>query len=482
MTLELATTRPKGNFFKRMARALFDNPVLLKELRMGLRERRIFVIQTIYLILLGLVTLVFLMTVAGQTSSDPAQLANAGRDFFQVQFWMQFVMVVLITPSLTCGLLSTEKERHSLEMLLASRLNAGDIVLGKLGFALCFMFLLLFSAMPLTALIFFVGGVSPGQFVLAYFHLSLAVLITAQIGLTFSAREQKTAHATNQSYGLVVIGLIGFSLFIYPFFLLLQPTQNLWEYAPQSILLLEIGYLTLLMFLKTVNHLRPSLANIKAMCRAFLLAYIANVGLVAWALGDSTLSEDDKWPWLFILSVHLFLAGFFIHTPRFIVPREAVAYKRSPISHPTFWCAFFALGLFALAAACHGSGVGAWVFTAAGLALVFLFAYTAIARCMAAIMGPKVHVPTIYYVLVATTSLIPTFFLHDGGDVYSPFTGIFLSPLIATSGLATDSPRLTGNIPVAVASVITYFVLTVTFSILSRGRIAEKPAKKTDQT
>lgn len=473
----MTLTRPRGGFFKRLSRALFDNPVLLKELRMGLRERRIFVIQTIYLILLGLVTLIFLMTVAGQSQSDPAQLANAGRDFFNVQFWMQFVMVVLITPSLTCGLLSTEKERHSLEMLLASRLNAADIVLGKLGFALCFMFLLLFSAMPLTALIFFVGGVSPGQFGEAYFHLSLAVLITAQIGLTFSAREQKTAHATNQSYGLVVIGLIGFSIFIYPFFLILAPTANWWEHAPELILLLEIGYLTLLMFLKTVNHLRPSLGNIYAMCRAFMLAYLINVGLTAWAITNNTLSEDDKGPWIAILCMHLFLAGFFIHTPRFITPKEIVAYKRSWFSRPLFWCLFFSVGLFGLAYACNSSGVGQWVFAAAGLALVFLFSYTAIARCVAAIMGPKVHVPTIYYVLVSTTSLVPTFFMHDGGDVYSPFTGIFLSPILATWGLATDSPRLTGNIPVAVASVITYFVLTFTFYLLSRGRIAEKPRK-----
>lgn len=465
---------------KRLVRMLFDNPVLLKELRMGLRERRIFVIQTIYLILLGLVTLIFLMTMADTSRSDPASMANAGREFFVVQFWMQLIMLVLITPSLTCGLLSTEKERHSLEMLLASRLHASDIVLGKLGFALCFTALLLFSAMPLTALTFFVGGVSPFEFLAAYFHLCLAALLTAQIGLTFSAREQKTSHATNQSYGLVILGLVFLGPLAYPITLLFQATANFSELAPEAILLLEIGYLALLMLLKTVNHLRPSLSNIKVICRAFMVAYLANVGLVSYFLLSNTLGEDDQAPWIAILVAHLFLGGFFIHTPKFINPKDAEGYRRSIIARPLFWCAFFAVGLFTLAFGCQTAGNGPWVLGAAGLAVVFLFAYMALARCLAALMGPKVHVPTIYYVLVSVTSLVPTFFLESGHEVYSPFTGIFLSPILATLGLATDEPRLTGGIPVALASVLAYFMLVTLFFILSRGRLSPKPAPKRD--
>ncbi len=480
MTLDLSSTRPRGSFFRRLGRSLFDNPVLLKELRMGLRERRIFIIQTIYLILLGLVTLIFLLTVADQRNSDPSALASAGKEFFQVQFWMQLIMVILITPSLTCGLLSTEKERHSLEMLLASRLTATDIVLGKLGFALCFIFLLLFSAMPLTALIFFVGGVSPGDFLKAYFHLSIAALITAQIGLTFSAREGKTAHATNQSYGLVVLGLIIFLIAIYPISMVFQTTASWWEYAPEAILLLEIGYLTMLMFLKTVNHLRPALKNINAICLAFIVAYLANVGLFSYFLLNNPIGEGDVAAWMFILLMHLFLAGFFIHKPRFITPSETLRYRRSPFARPIFWCGFFALGLFGLATACNGSGNGIWVYSAAGLAVLFIFAYQAVARCLAAMMGPKVHVPTIYYVVVSTTCLVPTFFLSGGNTDYSPLTGIFLSPIIATMGLPTDEPHLTGGSSVAAASVIAYLAMVVILFFMSRGRLAEKPPPKKD--
>lgn len=481
MTLELSTTRPRGNFFRRLGRALFDNPVLLKELRMGLRERRIFVIQTIYLILLGIVTLVFLMVVADQSRSDPASLANSGREFFAGQFWMQLVMVVLITPSLTCGLLSTEKERHSLEMLLASRLTTTDIVLGKLGFALCFMFVLLFSAMPLTALIFFVGGVSPGDFVKAYFHLSVAVLLTAQLGLTFSAREKRTAHATNQSYGLVVGGLIAFLIFLYPIGLVFQATARWWELAPELILALEVGYLALLMLLKSMNHLRPALKNITSMCRAFILAYLINVGLVAYALQTASLGDDDPVAWMLILGVHLFLAGFFLNRPHFSNPAETLRYRRLLIARPLFWCLFFGAGLFGLAFACYGAGNGFWIFSAAGLATAYLFAYAAIARCGAAIMGPKVHVPTIYYVLVATTSLVPTFWLGTSrSDTFSPLTGIFLSPLVATGALPKDSPNLTGGIPIAAASLLAYLVLSVTFWAMARGRLKEKPPPARD--
>ncbi len=473
-------TRPRGGLLKRLARALFDNPVLLKELRQGLRERRIFVIQTIYLLLLGMVTLVYLAVVADR--NDPAALAESGKQFFQAQFWMQFFMIILITPSLTCGLISTEKERHSMEMLLASRLAPSDIVLGKLGFAIAFMALLLFSAMPLTALIFFVGGVAPGEFLLAYFHLAIAVLIAAQIGLTFSARENKTNHATNQTYGLVVLGLIVFMFLIVPLGLIFQATAGWFPFAPELVLVLEIAYLATLMFLKTVNHLRPALKNIYNLCRAFMLAYLVNVALVAYTVATNANGSDEPALWSAILVMHLFLAGFFVHVPRFINPSETLRYRRSWFARPTFWCLFFAVGLFCLAGACHGAGNGIWVFSAAGLAVLFLFSYQALARCFAAMIGPKAHVPTLYYILVSVTTIVPVFWLGGSSDTYSFFTGIFLSPVLATVSLAEGEPNLTGGIPVAVASCVFYPAATALFYLAARKRLAAElaPAARRD--
>ena len=38
---------------RRLLDVLLDNPILLKELRIGLRERKIFLIQSLYLVVLG---------------------------------------------------------------------------------------------------------------------------------------------------------------------------------------------------------------------------------------------------------------------------------------------------------------------------------------------------------------------------------------------------------------------------------------------
>jgi len=48
----------------------------------------------------------------------------------------QFVLLALMVPSFASGTISGEKERQTLEMLLASPMRPGAIVMGKLLAAL----------------------------------------------------------------------------------------------------------------------------------------------------------------------------------------------------------------------------------------------------------------------------------------------------------------------------------------------------------
>ena len=66
-----------------------------------------------------------------------------------------------MAPSFAAGAITGEKERKTYEMLLASPLRPGAIVLGKLIASLTHLAVLIFSSLPIVMLCLPLGGVSP---------------------------------------------------------------------------------------------------------------------------------------------------------------------------------------------------------------------------------------------------------------------------------------------------------------------------------
>jgi ABC-type transport system involved in multi-copper enzyme maturation permease subunit len=99
--------------------------------------------------------------------------------FFTIFMALQLGMVLLITPLYTSGAIAEEKERRSLEFLLATDLSSREIVLGMLGARLANLLLLLLVGLPVVSFLEFMGGVEP-ELVLASFALTL--LTTVSLG------------------------------------------------------------------------------------------------------------------------------------------------------------------------------------------------------------------------------------------------------------------------------------------------------------
>src|SRR5262249_3106189 len=106
-----------------------DNPVLQRELIVNLRMTRGFLLLFAYVGLLGL--LVYAAWPADQTL-DLARPEEAEK-LVNLFFLGQYILVSLMTPSFAAGTITGERERESYEMLLASPLRPGAIVLGKLA-------------------------------------------------------------------------------------------------------------------------------------------------------------------------------------------------------------------------------------------------------------------------------------------------------------------------------------------------------------
>ena len=67
-------------------------------------------------------------------------------------FLGQYLLVSMMAPSFAAGTITGEKERKTYEMLLASPLRPGAIVLGKLVASLTHLAVLMFSSLPIVML------------------------------------------------------------------------------------------------------------------------------------------------------------------------------------------------------------------------------------------------------------------------------------------------------------------------------------------
>ena len=80
------------------------------------------------------------------------------RRLFDIFFLGQFFLVALMAPTFAAGSITGEKERKTYEMLLASPLRPGTILVGKLLSSLSYLVILIVSSLPLMILCYLLGG------------------------------------------------------------------------------------------------------------------------------------------------------------------------------------------------------------------------------------------------------------------------------------------------------------------------------------
>jgi len=193
-----------------MASWTLDNPVITKELRGRMRGARTYWLLLGYLLLLSLILFFSYLGWWNQHTNEMERgSASAGftigRTFFQTLFYSQAIMIALITPALTAGGISVEREQRTFEMLRGTILRPRSIVWGKLTSSVSFVALLLTSSLPLLSLCFLLGGVSPGEVFFAYILLIGDAFLFGAVGLCWSAYAANTATATVLSYATLIV-------------------------------------------------------------------------------------------------------------------------------------------------------------------------------------------------------------------------------------------------------------------------------------
>lgn len=193
-----------------MRGALQPNPIIVKELRSRMRGGRPYLILTGYLLGLSLVAYGVLRIFQGQAQNGMQIIsAHVGQGLFAALALAETLLIVFLTPALTSGAISSEREQLTYDLLIATPLRPGRILSGKLIAALWYVLLLIFAAVPLGSLVLLFGGVAPRDLAKALLLLLLTALATGMLGLLCSALARRTLRATIMAYLVIITVIVG---------------------------------------------------------------------------------------------------------------------------------------------------------------------------------------------------------------------------------------------------------------------------------
>jgi ABC-type transport system involved in multi-copper enzyme maturation permease subunit len=213
-------------------KAVRINPVLLKELKVKMRGYKAPLLIAIYNLILFLLTMLFLkVNMMGRGSIDPRAL------FYTYAFMSaaQFGLITLISPALTAGAISGEREKQTLDILLSTTLHHHSIILGKLFASLSHIILLVLSSIPVFSIIFLFGGIGVLELLQTFvFYVVLAVTL-GSIGLFFSTFVKKSTASNVLSYAVIIFLYIGTILITYFYIsLVVMPKMSPTSYQPYN--------------------------------------------------------------------------------------------------------------------------------------------------------------------------------------------------------------------------------------------------------
>lgn len=195
--------RPPPNILR------YGLPLLTKELIEQAARRRTYVIRVLYAVLLQCFGFLLAVETLQSFGMNPFGALGRGGMLFSKLTALQFTGVYLFMPALVCGVITQEKERDSLMLLLLTRLGPWTIVFEKLLSRLIPMATLLLLCLPLQALAYSLGGVSPQMLWGSQWMLLVTAIQMATLALACSCWFRTTAGAFMASYLIGLIMLFG---------------------------------------------------------------------------------------------------------------------------------------------------------------------------------------------------------------------------------------------------------------------------------
>jgi ABC-type transport system involved in multi-copper enzyme maturation permease subunit len=180
-------------------------PVLYYDMIRQARRSRFIILRMLYAFLLvGLLACIFVSD-SHYRRMDANRAAEIADTFFNVFMVVQFLTVVLLTPAYVAGAIAEEKERRTLEFMLATDLLNREIVLSKLGSRLANLVLIVLTGLPILSCLQFLGGVDPNMVLAGFVVTAMTILGQAGVSIYCSTVCKRPREAIAMAYLGVVV-------------------------------------------------------------------------------------------------------------------------------------------------------------------------------------------------------------------------------------------------------------------------------------
>jgi ABC-type transport system involved in multi-copper enzyme maturation permease subunit len=220
-----------------VSRALW-NPIVAKEYRSRMRTWRSPVTMTVFIVLVGGLGWAIFSAMANAPRYVGSSPTQYGPQLFMWLVIFEVVLLAFITPALTAGAISGERERQTIDLLFVTPLRPFAIIWGKLLASMSFVLLLLMISIPIFSLVFLFGGIELDQMVYAFIEVGVSALTFGLMGIGFSTLFRRTLAATVAAYGATFLVLVGSLVYGLLFPVDIDPRANTLS-APPAVTMLS---------------------------------------------------------------------------------------------------------------------------------------------------------------------------------------------------------------------------------------------------
>ncbi len=191
-------------------RLLPANPILLRVVSIAGKRKRDLFTRCGYLgLLIGVVIFSIVTTPGAGSGASLDQLTATSERIFQQMSFLQLFLVALLAPVFTAGAITQEKDSQTYDILLATPLTNGQIVLGSLLSRLFFIVALLVSGIPVFAVNKIFGGVAIGDIVISFFIAAATAFVTGALATAIATFKVGTRRTIFSFYMLCAVYLLG---------------------------------------------------------------------------------------------------------------------------------------------------------------------------------------------------------------------------------------------------------------------------------
>jgi ABC-type transport system involved in multi-copper enzyme maturation permease subunit len=185
-------------------------PVLFYDMLTTARRGRYSMIRVLYSFLLVLVLFWSWSMISSFNRQSPREeAAQIGMRFFESFTVVQLIAVFLLTPAYVAGSIAEEKERKTLEFLLATDLRNREIVLSKFSSRLCNLTMFLLTGLPILSFLQFLGGVDPDLVLASFAATGLTIVGIGSLSILNSVMYRRPRDAIAMTYFMVIAYVAG---------------------------------------------------------------------------------------------------------------------------------------------------------------------------------------------------------------------------------------------------------------------------------